>query len=346
MKNRKTLKDKVQTVLGSIASEALGPTLMHEHILCDVTPPGQFDDHVKDVEISLKNTWEIRYHWHKHPGNCRLESEDVAVWELKRLQKAGCRSVVELTGQGMKRNPLGLRQVAEQTGINIIMGAGYYVEEFLGPDMKGRSVEMIAEELISSFYNGVEDTGVRCGIIGEIGCSYPWTELERQIMHAAVHAQLKTGASISVHPGRDPRAPFEVVKFVEERGGDVCRTILGHVDRTIFDTSTLLNLAETGCLIEYDFFGIESAYYPFQDIDLPNDGTRLKFIRSLIDNGHLSQILVSHDICTKTRLVTYGGHGYGHIFTDVVPMMHRRGFTDSEIDAILVDNPRRLLTLA
>jgi len=44
--------------------------------------------------------------------------------------------------------------------------------------------------------------------------------------------------------------------------------------------------------------------------------------------------------------VRWGGHGYGHIFENVVPMMRRRGFTDAEVQAILVDNPRRLLTLA
>ena len=76
---------------------------------------------------------------------------------------------------------------------------------------------------------------------------------------------------------------------------------------------------------------------------MPNDALRVQHIRMLIDNGHLSRIVISHDICQQVRLKSFGGHGYGHIFTRVVPLM-RRDFSEDEIRAILVDNPRRLLT--
>jgi phosphotriesterase-related protein len=163
-------------------------------------------------------------------------------------------------------------------------------------------------------------------------------------MHAAVTAQQETGATISVHPGRNPEAPRKIIQFITDAGGDPTRTIVGHIERTIFDPETLLRLVETGCVIEYDFFGIESSYYPFQEIDMPNDGMRLNVIRGLIKEGHLSRVLISHDICTKTRLQHYGGHGYRYIFDYILPMMKRKGFTDGELDAILVQNPCRLLT--
>jgi phosphotriesterase-related protein len=78
---------------------------------------------------------------------------------------------------------------------------------------------------------------------------------------------------------------------------------------------------------------------------MPNDAMRLRAIRGLIERGHPAQILISHDICYRSRLVRWGGHGYGHIFANVVPLMRRRGFSETEVQAILVDNPRRLLTL-
>ena len=56
--------------------------------------------------------------------------------------------------------------------------------------------------------------------------------------------------------------------------------------------------------------------------------------------------MISHDICQQVRLKNFGGHGYGHIFRNVLPLMRRRGFTEAEIQAILVDTPRRLLTFA
>jgi len=65
----------------------------------------------------------------------------------------------------------------------------------------------------------------------------------------------------------------------------------------------------------------------------------------LIDRGHHDRVVISHDICYRTRLTRFGGHGYGHIFTNVLPMMRRRGFSDQEIDSIIVSTPKRLLTI-
>jgi phosphotriesterase-related protein len=338
------LRGKIQTVEGVIDPEHLGPTLMHEHVLCDLTPPALASQGEPEVEITLENVWEIHYHWVKHLGNSRLNQEEIAVQELKRLRETGGRSLVEMTCSGMKRNPLGLRRVAQGSGVQIIMGCGTYIEEFLPSEVRKKSVEAMAQEMISDILEGAEETGIRSGIIGEIGCSYPLTDQEARGIHAAVLAQQETGASINVHPGRHPAAPFDIARMIEQAGGDLSRVIISHIDRTIFDLPTVMRLAETGCVIEFDFFGIESSHYPFQEVDLPNDGMRLRTLRSLIDEGHLSSLLISHDICTKTRLVHYGGHGYGHIRSNILPLMKQKGFTDFEIDALLIKNPRRLLT--
>ena len=93
------------------------------------------------------------------------------------------------------------------------------------------------------------------------------------------------------------------------------------------------------------FFGIESSHYPFAPIDLPNDGMRLNLIAGLFARGHGAQVTISQDICTKTRLERFGGHGYGHLIENVVPMMRREGFDDAMIDQVLIETPRRLLTL-
>jgi len=340
------LRGKIQTVEGLIDPEHLGPTLMHEHVLADLTPPALASRGGPEVEITLENVWEIHYHWVRHLGNSRLDQEGVAVQELKRLHEAGGRSLVELTCSGMKRNPPGLRRVARGSGVRIIMGCGTYTEEFLPLEDRRKSVEALAQEMETDLLEGAEGTGIRAGIIGEIGCSHPLTDQESRGVRAAVLAQQKAGACINIHPGRHPAAPFDIVRRIQQAGGDPSRVIISHIDRTIFDLPTLLRLAETGCVLEFDFFGLESSHYPFQEIDLPNDGIRLRTLRSLIDEGHLPSLLISHDICTKTRLVRYGGHGYGHILSNILPLMRRKGFKDSEIDTLLVRNPRRLLTFA
>ena len=76
----------------------------------------------------------------------------------------------------------------------------------------------------------------------------------------------------------------------------------------------LLKLADSGVTVEFGLFGQEASYYGLSDIDMPNDATRLRLIRALITAGHLDRVVISHDICYRTRLASFGGHGYGHIF--------------------------------
>ena len=164
------------------------------------------------------------------------------------------------------------------------------------------------------------------------------------IVAAVVIAAAATGAAINVHPGRDPDQPQEVADFIRAAGHSTERVVISHIDRTIFDEARLLKLTDSGVTIEFDLFGQAASYYGLSDIDMPNDATRLKLIRALISHGHLERVVISHDICYRTRLASFGGHGYGHIFRNVVPMMKKRGYSETEIDTILVDNPRRLLT--
>ena len=338
-------RGQIQTVTGPMEPAALGWTLMHEHVLCDITPPELAAQGLPEVEITLENSFEVRYHWCRHTGNHRLADTGVAAAELEKLKASGGSALVELTCGGIRPDPYGLRAVSRDCGIAIVMGCGYYLESFAGESLSGKSVEALAAETIAAVTEGAWDTEVRAGIIGEIGVSDPWSAAERAALEAAVMAQQETGAALNVHPGRDPDSPFAVVELVRRAGGDLSRLIVSHIDRTFFETESALRLADTGCVLEYDFFGIESSYYPFAEVDLPNDGQRLRMIRALIERGHLERIALSQDICTKTRLTRWGGHGYGHLFANVVPVMRRRGFTEAEIETLFAETPRRLLTL-
>lgn len=342
---RDALRGMAQTVLGLIRPEELGPTLLHEHILVDIRPPGW--KHLKQIgrKITLRNRFFIDYGEVTAPGNCVLDDEGQAASELADLFESGGRSVVELSCGGLHPDPHGLRRVAEQSGVHVIMGCGYYVEEYQAEANHSRTVDDFASEIVDQIQVGAWGADVRAGIIGEIGCQAPWTALEQRVMKAAAIAQRETGASISVHPGRDPDQPLAVAQFLAREGADLSRVIISHIDRTIFDDDRLFRLADTGVVIELDLFGMESSYYKLNEaIDMPNDGQRIGTIRRLADRGHLGQIAISQDICYKSRLCCNGGHGYGHIFRNVVPMMRRRDFSDAEIDQILKGTPARLLT--
>jgi phosphotriesterase-related protein len=336
----------VQTVLGPIAPDALGPTLMHEHLLVDIRPPSKRTAADLGPELRLDTVWGINYGTVPAARNYLLDDAELAIAEVRRMVDAGGRTIVELSSGGLGPQPDALVKIARATGAHVVMGCGHYVDEFQPPSNRTRGVDDFARDMITAARDGAWNTGVRAGIIGEIGCQAPWTALERRVMQGAIVAQRETGLALNVHPGRHPDQPQEVADFIRAHGGAIERTIISHIDRTIFDVDRLLRLADTGCVIEFDLFGQESSYYRLSDIDMPNDAVRLRAIRVLLERGHGARVVVSHDICYRTRLVAFGGHGYGHIFANVVPMMRRRGFSEPEIQAILVDTPRRLLTVA
>ena len=344
---RDDLRGKAQTVRGLVDPAVLGATLMHEHLLWDIRTPAMRADPDQGPELCLCNYFACNYGTRKAPGNLVFVDRELATEEVGLMRRAGGRSIVELTVGGLDPDPLGLRKIAEATDTHIVMGCGHYVDEYQFPRNRDRPVDDFAAEMIRDITVGAWGTDVRAGIIGEIGCQSPWTDLEKRVMEGAIIAQQQTGAAINVHPGRHHDQPQEVAEFVRAKGGDTSRVVISHIDRTIFDDARLFRLADTGCVIELDLFGQEQSFYSLNlDVDLPNDAERLRWIRRLIDRGHLDQIVISHDICYRSRLSRFGGHGYGHIFENVLPLMRRRGFTEIEIERITTGTPRRLLTFA
>ena len=130
-------------------------------------------------------------------------------------------------------------------------------------------------------------------------------------------------------------------------GSEMCirDRIMGHLDRTISTLESLQEIASTGCVLEWDLFGVEVSFYQPSNFDMPSDAQRMNIIKSMIDEGIGKNIVIAHDICTKHRLVKYGGHGYGYILEHIVPRMRSRGFSETEILDITQNNASRLLTI-
>lgn len=167
------------------------------------------------------------------------------------------------------------------------------------------------------------------------------------MLRASARAQRETGALLSLHPGRDPRAPFEIVEILRACGADLGRTVMCHVDRTLAGRAALRRLAATGIVIEFDLFGYEGSYFAWElPLDMPTDPRRIRLLRWLCDEGFVNSIVVSHDIYFKDKLARWGGQGYSHILENVVPLMRRQGMAERMIRAMLIDTPRRLLAIA
>jgi len=342
-----------QTVLGPVAGADLGVVLPHEHLLIDLRavtfqePADERDRPRARAPITLEDLGWIRRHWTSSLDNLHQLDEALAVREVLAFAATGGGTIVDPTLPGIGRDPAALRRISETTGIHVVMGAGSYVEAAHPPEIRALDAQGLHDRVLAEWRDGVDGTDIRPGLIGEVGCSWPLHPRERVALEAMVAAQRSTRLPMMIHPGRDPRAVGEIIAIVTAAGLDLSRLILAHLDRGITPHEELVDLARAGVFVELDCFGLESSYFP------PNarmatlsDAQRLDVVRGLLDAGVGDRVLLAHDICQKHRLAAFGGHGFGHLTGEILPWMHRRGFTEAETAMLFVANPARALTVA
>ena len=347
----KELTGKAQTVLGLIDGNELGFTLPHEHLVLDLSTRFTLSDDkvstkvMAEKPVCLENLGWIRCHWFENIDNLRLDDEDLIIKETRRFKNEGGETIVDMTNRGLGRDPHALARISRATGLNIIMGAGYYtVSSPIGSELKIKTEEELSEEIIKDIIVGTD--GICSGIIGEIGAdSWPLCDEEIKSLKAAARAQKATGAPINIHSGRSAESHPLIIKILEKAGADPRRVVLSHLDRHTYPFESIVEVAKAGCYIEFDIFGKEG-YHPqrYELLDMPNDAERINRIIRLIEKGLLNQILISHDTCLKMCLSSYGGHGYDHILRNVIPWMRVKGLSEEDINTITKENPKRLLT--
>jgi len=275
-----------------------------------------------------------------------LENTDVISDEVLAYKKMGGGTIVECSIDGIGKDPTALKQISENTGVNVVMGTGYYLARVHPSDMSSKTIDDLKEKFLLELTVGVEG-GIKAGIIGELGCSTNIDDNEVKVLKAAALAQKETGAAISIHPGYSKESPMQVADILEQAGADLSRVIIGHIDRGILEIEDMIALAKRGCVLEFDQFGWGCSFTHAltYDIVYPSDFARCYFIQQLVDAGFQDQIVIAHDIAFKSRLCKYGGTGYAYILTSIVPFMSKIGLSDEQINGCLIETPKRLLTI-
>lgn len=351
------LAGKILTVRGPIEPAALGQTIMHEHVFIDLNVPGEdperwrwstapsqmgvqaYDLYLRPFTIEIAQ--RIRSGMQNRDANLLLD-EGTAVEELTDFARRGGRTVVDVTSIGLRRDPAALKRVAEATGLQIVMGASWYQKAFHPPDMDARTVDSLTDEIVRDVTVGVGATGIRAGIIGEVGTvGDPLTPNEIKVLRASARASRLTGAAISVHVAMDLREQPRILDILEKEGADLRRVILGHSANLATDIAYVKQLVARGVFIQFDTFG--RVGYPIGNI-LGDDAVVARCILELIKAGYGDRVLVSQDVCRKFHLKKFGGTGYSYVLEQVVPYLRQLGATDAQIGDILVKNPQRALT--
>jgi predicted metal-dependent phosphotriesterase family hydrolase len=308
------------TVRGPVAADQLGFTLPHEHALLDL------------VRIFPANLLAFDY---------QLLDEEVAIAEIGRFVSAaeglapGRPALVDVTtDERMGRDPAGLRRIAEALDLHLVMGCGRYREPWFEPDLPRISTNALADLLIAEIEQGVGDTGIRPGIIGELGADRDVVSpAEERVLRAGARAHRRTGLPITLH-ARFGRVGMAQLDILAEEGVDPGRVIVGHTD-TDPDPDYHEALARRGAWVEFDTVRGRVPLVAER---------RLHYVAEVRRRGYLDRLLVSHDVCALSHLRAYGGTGYDYLPGDFAARLREAGMSDEELTRLFVENPRRALT--
>ena len=331
---------KAMTTRGPVDADALGHILPHEHILMEFPDWGQVPVYPEliDEKVSLKILGKLRRDIWSCNDNLRLDEPEVALAEVASFGNNGGGTIVDVTPVGLKRDIRGVAEIASKSGVNIVVGTGYYIKAGHPKEVESQSVDEIARWITKEVTDGIEDTGIRAGIIGEIGISNLHPD-EAKTLRAAARAHRVTGAPISVHQyGGNEIHQIDAILY--EEGVSPTQVVLCHMSSA--SPELRLWAAERGYYIEFDCFGNEYYNDPMAGIIL-RDPDRIRMIKELISKGYLHQILISNDIALKMLLKKYGGWGYEHIKVNIKPLMLREGLPPKTIDTLIYYNPMRLI---
>ncbi len=318
----------VSTVRGPVGAERLGTTLMHEHVF------------ILNTEVQQNRTdWD--------------EDERVAeaVAKLNEAAALGVETIVDVTVLGLGRYVPRLQRIAAATSMNLVVATGVYTYGDVPfwfrerRPARGRpDTDPMVDFFVRDITVGIADTGVRAGILkcatGERGLT---PDVER-ILRATAHAHRATGVPITTHSDAVRRNGLDQQRIFAEEGVDLSRVVIGHSGDTT-DLDYLRRLMDAGSTIGMDRFGIDTLL-PLED--------RVATVAALCRKGYAGRMVLSHDAACfldwfdpdrgeflRTALPRWH---YRHIHEDVLPALEKLDVGPEEIRAMLVDNPRRLLT--
>jgi phosphotriesterase-related protein len=342
------------TVSGPVPKEALGVTLTHEHLFVDLRwaclpPQGAVEAALAEEPVSIRRLGALRRNPMVMKDNLFFSDPELMAAEVLEFKKAGGLTIVDQSSVGTGRSPEAMRDLANLTGINVVMGCGFYLHGSLPAAILDETEEKLAAMVLKEIRLGAGDTGIRPGIIGEIGMRPAIEDWERKSLRVAARAHLESGLPISVHVQAVPTIPgftdqpngLEVLDILEKSGVRPERVVISHTDAKIH-LDYMKAIMDRGAYAEFDHIGKEF-YIDSADFIMASDWDRVEALAALVRGGYEKRLLISHDFCFKMDLVAYGGWGYAHILNNIVPMMVRRGISRQSIHTIMVSNPAELL---
>jgi len=316
----------IPTVTGEVASNELGTTLMHEHILWFSGPRAE-DPNYEPI-----------------PDNLIPETIDFALSLLNDAARVGIDTIVDLT----PHRPIDLyEKIAKRTPVNIIVSTGFY-RRLKSPSWKADMEDENQMEalMLKELTEGIDGTKIRAGIIKIAQEGGTLSDWEKKVFRAAARASKATGTPMATHTGN----AFEQFDLLVKTGVNPHKILLSHVDvgrKGI--PGELMTIAREGSYLEVDTFGQEF-YTPWNEL--------VAFIRSFCDAAFANKVIIDIDSNWhwENGQKVFEGAGppyfdpnaasrtFAYMITDAVPRLLKSGFSMKEINTFLVDNPRNFFS--
>lgn len=317
---------KVETFRGPVPSERLGATLIHEHLF------------VRNLELEANHPDE---EWDPQGA---VES---AVTNLIALFDLGVETVVDLTVPGLGRSVELVSQVAAQIPMNLIAATGWYTPNVLppyfrfhGPQTVFGGEEPLIELFLRDIRDGIAGGDVKAGMLKVMTDEEGFTSDVIRVMSAAAIAHQETGVTITTHSHPASRNGLGQQTFLVERGVDPERIVIGHSGDSE-DLDYLRALMDNGSTIGMDRFGMEHVL---------SDEIRVRTVVELVELGYADRMVLSHDAAVYSHITPPSWRALhapewrmDNIPNRILPMLRAAGVSQSEIDQMMIINPRRLL---
>jgi phosphotriesterase-related protein len=312
----------VQTVTGGVAADALGTTLMHEHLM--VGWPGWEAEGLAD-----------RAARREHVRRC--------VDQMQELKAHGLSTLVDPCPIDLGRDVELMAEVAQASGVHVVCATGLYKEDEGAPayfkfrthwgDALGEMTDVFVRELT----DGVGETGIRAGVIKVATGAGRITPYEETVLRAAARAHKTTGAPITTHTDQGTMGPEQLDVLLGE-GVMPHAVVIGH-SCGASDVHYHLQMLDRGATLGFDRFGLEIIH---------PDRERLAVLLGLLGLGFERQLVLSHDTvwCWRGRAPKLPADLLPswkptYVFETIVPTLRRAGVADEKIRTMLIENPRR-----
>lgn len=328
----------VESVTGPLTPEQLGVTLPHEHVYINMTRTTPQDGY-----LNVADEMASELALYRAAGGSTLidmtngELSDYAApvgWsdDMRQMQQNAT------TGSRSIANVLATKEMAEATGVNVILGTGHYYDTYLDKEWFDRnSTNAIAGFLIADLLDEIPGTGARAGIIGEIASDLSHiTAVEERSFRAAARASRETGIMISTHAATFPTGLAQL-EIITEEGVDPSRVVIGHAD-TVKSVEYSLAILRKGAFVEFDC--LMTCRIGGNVIRHQVD-RRIDYLKTMIEAGYAEKILLSQDVCQRSHMRALGGPGYTFLFEEFRALAIEAGIEPETLDMIHRDNPRR-----